>query len=352
MTPYYADDWLTVLQGDCRDVLPTLPDASIDCVVTSPPYWMQRSYLADDHELKAAEIGNEPDFADYQATLVAIADEIRRVLTPTGSFWLNLGDKYVANGGQYRYPNDLGKQWQRGKGASLIMRRKWTHGYPAGAQRKSLILAPYRIALALEDAGWILRDEIIWHKTNALPESVLDRFSRRHEVLFRFTLAQRAYFDLEAVKVPFARTSIQRAGQPSMTFVGARAVPPGAPQRTPRPPRFGGAKGAADGVTRIDGKEWVPTADSGNPGNVWSFATSGSRGRGFRHFAMFPPDLIERPILATCPPGGGPPRSVRRHWDRARGSQPAWTSRHRHRARPRADGVHPPPHRPPGGRRG
>jgi DNA modification methylase len=304
MTPYYTDDWLTVYAGDCREVLPTLPEASVDCIVTSPPYWMQRSYLESDSELKACEIGQELDHAEYVSAVVGIVRELGRLLVPHGSLWLNLGDKFRGNGGQYRYPGDLGKQHRRGLGATPAMRRRWTHGYPPDTQRKSLLLTPYRIALSLMAEGWILRDEIIWHKTNALPESVGDRFARRHEVLFRFVAGQRAYFDLAAVKVPMAKTSIQRAGQASMTFSGPASAPAGQPSRTPRPPRFGGTKGAPHGVTRIDGKEWAPDPEGANPGDVWPIATSGARGRGFAHTAMFPPALIRRPILATCPPGG------------------------------------------------
>lgn len=301
LTPFYADPWLTVFAGDCRAVLPSLPAASIDCVVTSPPYWMQRSYLPDGHESKAQEIGGEIAFDDYLATLVGIAREIRRVLVPAGSMWINLGDKFRANGGEYRYPGALG-EFRRGQ-FSRTLRRKWTHGYPANTRRKTLLLAPFRVALALIDDGWILRDEIVWNKTNALPESVGDRFSRRHESLFRFTLNERAYFDLDAVREPYSDAAVARV-QPhrALTFSGHKAVVPGQPARTPRPPLMGGTKGAAEGVTRISGKPWALRKGK-NPGDVWSLSTSSGTG-GFDHFAMFPPDLVRRPILATCPPGG------------------------------------------------
>lgn len=335
MTPAYADRWLTVYQGDCREVLPTLPEASVDCVVTSPPYWMQRAYLAEDHEHKAAEIGSEPTYAEWEATLVAICRELGRVLRPTGSLWLNLGDKFRANGGEYRYPGALGKAYTRGgEHHNPLMRRKWTHGYPEGTRRKSLILAPYRVALALMAEGWILRDEIIWHKSNALPESVADRFARRHEVLFRFVLDERATFDLDAVRVPYADATLKRSmPHRAATFAGDKSMAPGQPPRTKRGPAPYAAEGRSNGSNAdLDGKAaaaivrgertrdigrsvgaGVPAlryasrlrrTDGSNPGDVWSIATSGARGRGFNHFAMFPPDLVERPILATCPPGG------------------------------------------------
>jgi DNA modification methylase len=312
MTPYYADAWLTVYQGDCREVLPTLEAGSVDCVVTSPPYWMQRSYLAADLPEKAREIGQEIEYADYQDTLVAICRELRRVLKPEGSLWLVLGDKFRANGGEYRYPGDLGKQYKRGQATTPIMRRKWTHGYPPEVQRKSLLLVPYRIALALIADGWVLRDEIIWAKTNALPESVQDRFARRHEVLFRFTAGQRAYFDLNAVKRPLAASTVTRISQ-----AGLFDQEGGAKQdaydngRTHRQAtrnlantRIGGTRTTPDGVTRLSGANWAPGAGGANPGDVWSLATSGARGRGFAHQAMFPPALIEPAILATSPRGG------------------------------------------------
>lgn len=284
MTPFYADDWLTVLAGDARTVLQTLASGSVDCVVTSPPYWQQRSYLADDHELKAQEIGREPTFAEWVAELVAVCELLRRVLKAGGSLWINLGDRYCAYGGPTGARHN---DWYvpRANGAR---QRSTIHGFPAGVRKKSLLLAPYRFAIAMEEAGWILRDKIVWSKTNALPESVGDRFSVRDEVLFRFVADERAYFDDVAVLEPYsAATLVRLAGGRAPTFSSKKSSAPGLPTRSKR---YSGRH-----FRRRQGK---------NPGNVWSLPTASRNGNRFGHFAMFPPELIRRPILATCPPGG------------------------------------------------
>ncbi len=300
MTPYYADDWLTVHAGDCRQVLPTLPDASADCVVTSPPYWQQRSYIADEAPEKAAEIGREENFDGWLTAMRDVARELARVLRPDGSMWLVLGDKYCANPGQHGTGRTT--EWAA---TSRPPRRKSgaAAGFPPGVRRKSLLLAPYRLALALMDDGWILRDRVVWEKPNALPESVGDRLSVRDEVIFRFTLTERAYFDLDAVREPYRDSSLQRVQHRAMTFSGMHNAPPGQPPRTPRPPIMGGSKGPADGVTRLSGREWELRSGK-NPGNVWRVATAARPGASFDHFAMFPAELVRRPILATCPRGG------------------------------------------------
>ncbi len=300
MSLAYQDAWLTVLQGDARDELARIPDASIDAVVTSPPYWQQRSYLPADSPLKDREIGREPTFDGWLATMVAICGELRRVLRPEGSLWLVLGDKYVAYGGQ-RTGKSAGK---RGYAHRVPAVRPGLGGFPAGLRRKSLILAPYRLAIALEEDGWILRDRVVWEKTNALPESVGDRLSVRDEVVLRFTLSGRATFDLASIRDPYSAAAVARV-QPhrALTFSGRKHEAPGQPPRTPRAPLMGGTKGAAAGVTRLSEKPWNLRAGK-NPGNVWRIATAARPGNDYAHFAMFPPELVRRPILATCPRGG------------------------------------------------
>jgi len=178
-------------------------------------------------------------------------------------------------------------------------------GFPTGIGEKSLILAPYRLAITLCEDGWILRDRVVWAKKNALPESVRDRFAVRDEVLFRFTTSRDAYFDLAAVRAPYAPASLARAlPHRPLTFAGRKHVAGQSPG-TPRAPWFGGNKGAPKGVTRISGREWQPGAGK-NPGNVWSIATSAraNEGQRYAHTAMFPGELVLRPILATVPKGG------------------------------------------------
>lgn len=298
MSVAFRDDWLTVHHGDVRAVLPTLEAESVDAVVTSPPYWRQRSYLADDDPLKPLELGSEETFEEWITNLVEVCGEIRRVLVPAGSLWLVLGDRFVAYGGQHAGKNAGKREYIR----NVLATRPTLRGYPEGLRRKSLMLAPYRLAIALCDDGWILRDRVVWDKSNALPESVGDRLSLRDEVVLRFTLRERALFDLAAIREPYRPASLVRA-QGALTFAGTKNHAPGQPPRTPRPPKFGGEKGAAEGVTRIGGKDWLPQAGK-NPGNVWHIATASRPGNNFRHSAMFPPALIRRPILATVPRGG------------------------------------------------
>lgn len=301
MSIVIADDWLTVHHGDARAVLPHLEAESVDAVVTSPPYWRQRSYLADDDPLKPLELGSEPTLDEWIANLVGVCREIRRVLRPQGSLWLVLGDRFVAHGGQ-RHMGQSGRREYLRQG--LPRDRTTLRGYPEGLRRKSLTLAPYRFAIAMCDDGWILRDRVVWAKTNGLPESVGDRLHVRDEVVFRFTLRERAYFDVDAIREPYAIASIVRDRQGSPTFAGRKHAAPGQPPRTPK--IWTGRTGDAHrtewhraGRIRKGGK--VPGK---NPGNVWPLATAAGDARGFEHFAMFPPALVRRPILATVPPGG------------------------------------------------
>lgn len=298
MSIVLANEWLTVHHGDARAVLPHLAAESVDAVVTSPPYWRQRSYLADDDPLKPLELGSEPTLDEWIANLVGVCRELRRVLRPQGSLWLVLGDRFVAYGGQ-RQGGLAGKQSYVHQG--LPLQRPTLRGYPEGLRRKSLVLAPYRFAIAMCADGWILRDRIVWAKTNGLPESVGDRLHVRDEVVFRFTLRERAYFDVDAIREPYAISSLarHRAGRAD-TFGGRKQSAPGQPPRTRKV--WTGREADAHradwhrkGRVRPDGK---------NPGNVWPVATAAGGGREFNHFAMFPAALIRRPILATVPRSG------------------------------------------------
>jgi DNA modification methylase len=302
----FADDWLTVHHGDARAVLATLEAESVDAVVTSPPYWRQRSYLADDDPLKPLELGSEATFEEWVTNLVHLARELRRVLKPAGSLWIVLGDRFVANGGPYSQPGHVGRRERNGGGfLRHVPHRTTLRGFPEGLRRKSLLLAPYRFAIAMCDDGWILRDRVVWAKTNGLPESVGDRLHVRDEVVLRFTLRERAYFDIDAIRESYAIASIKRA-QPGRapTFAGRKNAAPGQPARTPKiwTGRDGDAHRAdfhRQGRIRTGGK--VPGK---NPGNVWPVATAAGGGSPFAHFAMFPKALVRRPILATVPPGG------------------------------------------------
>ena len=185
---------ITTLHGDCTELLPTLPPASVQCIVTSPPYFGLRRYSDDPRE-----IGNEPTPAEYVAHLVAVFAEAWRVLADDGTLWLNLGDSYANDtkwGGRTSGKHATGLQ-----GTQFIGRNRHMTGLPS----KSLIGIPWRVALALQDAGWVLRNDIIWHKPNSMPESVDDRLTRDHEYLFLFAKQPHYYFNAEAIAEPVRR---------------------------------------------------------------------------------------------------------------------------------------------------
>jgi DNA modification methylase len=177
----YDDGQVALYTGDATDVVKQLPPASVDCVVTSPPYWGLRDYRV------AGQLGAEPAVDEYVAHLATVFDELARVLARGGSVWLNLGDSYGGSWGHYI---------ATGSTASTAAARSrtpyGTHRPPHASHRaKDLVGVPWRVALELLDRGWLLEREIIWHKPNARPESVRDRFARRYENIFVLTRDQR-----------------------------------------------------------------------------------------------------------------------------------------------------------------
>lgn len=242
----------TILIGDVRERLAELPAASVDTIITSPPYFGVRNY---GHE---QQLGAEPDVDGWVSDLRLVARELARILRPTGSLWLNLGDSYS------RRPAE-------------------------GAAPKSLLLGPARVALALVRDGWTLRNEVIWAKSNPMPSSVTDRLTTTHERVYFFTRSSRYYFDLDPIRRPLVTDKQQS--------------PSSAPRGYP-PAGIGAAN--RKGWTLNDNRGLAQLKASGisghplgkNPGDVWSLPTAGFRGG---HFAAFPLSLAERPVLATCP---------------------------------------------------
>ena len=179
---------VTVLEGDSRTVLATLPEASVQCCVTSPPYFGLRDYGHN------GQIGLEATTDDYVAEMVALFREVRRVLKDDGTLWLNLGDSYAGSG--------------KGPSQSLSAEaRDMTHTMhtafvPDGLKPKDLIGIPWRVAFALQADGWYLRSDIIWHKPNPMPESVTDRPTKAHEYVFLLTKSARYYYDAAAIAEP------------------------------------------------------------------------------------------------------------------------------------------------------
>src|SRR3990167_9805802 len=176
-----------IICGDTLEVLKTFPDEFVDCVVTSPPYWGLRDYGVD------GQMGLEPHFNEYMEKLIAIFDEIKRVLKKEGTIFVNLGDTYSGN-----------KEGKTDAKVSNYLKNTTTRLHKkAVIQEKSLCQIPSRFALRMTENGWILRNTIIWHKKNAMPSSVLDRFTNKYEQVFFFTKNKKYYFDIDSVRVPF-----------------------------------------------------------------------------------------------------------------------------------------------------
>lgn len=268
---YWADEQVTLLLGDALDVLRTLPDGSADCIVTSPPYFGLRDYGTP------GQYGLESTPAEYVATMTAVFREARRVLADDGTLWLNLGDSYAYP------PGSAGRQGGSGQRADRTFTAEGVRGTDT-LPPKNLLGIPWRAAFALQDDGWILRNEIVWHKPNAMPESVRDRLSARHEHIFLFAKQSRYWFDLDAIKdrVPAPRAAGNRHGREYAASVGTDAA-----------------------ARRFGVNETSPLASTAynerNPGDVWQIAT---RPYPAAHFAVFPIDLPIRCIKAGCKPGG------------------------------------------------
>lgn len=262
MSEYYSDDQVRLLLGDALEVLRELPDEFVDCCVTSPPYFGLRDYGT------AGQYGLEATPAQYVETMRQVFTEVRRVLAKDGTCWINVGDSYYSGKGEPTQP-DL-KNVARRPGKRVLDGPSW------GLTRKNLIGIPWRVAFALQDDGWILRNEIIWHKANPMPESVADRLSAGHEHLFLLAKSVRYHFDLDAIREPHAAPE-RHAG--SRAFRARNASLP----RT--------ATGSYTG----------PSENGRNPGDVWRIATQPYPEA---HFAVFPPELPTRCIKAGCKPGG------------------------------------------------
>ncbi len=277
MSAYYEGADVVLYLGDSLEVLRQLPDSSVDCCVTSPPYFGLRDYGQD------GQYGLEATPAEYVETMRALFAEVRRVLADDGTLWLNIGDSYSRN------PSKGGSGTPNGRNVPLM-------GYPnksrvgssdeqvgradrpgsrlGGVPHKNLLGVPWLAAFALQADGWVLRNEIIWAKPNAMPESVSDRLSGRHEHVFLFAKSQRYWFDLDPIREPHTSTP-DREGKNALR--GQKAIR---------------ATGPNSGAYSEGGR---------NPGDVWTIATMPFPEA---HFATFPVALAERAILAGCKPGG------------------------------------------------
>lgn len=252
-----------LLVGDCRETLKTLPAESIHCCVTSPPYWGLRDYGHGD------QLGLEKTPEEYVEKMVAVFREVRRVLRNDGTLWLNLGDSYNARPGQRKTTDIAGDKQVTMRGSTNTPSRCVLELKP-----KDLVGIPWRVAFALQSDGWHLRQDIIWHKPNPKPESVLDRCTKAHEYLFLLSKSRRYYFDSVALS---EEATGQKPGNKHATKAGREYEAGNEHFRTSKKLHEIGAR------TRR------------NRRSVWTVATKPYKGA---HFATFPPRLIEPCIHA------------------------------------------------------
>lgn len=289
-----------IIQGNCLDVIKQIPDRSINCVITSPPYWQLRDYGW------SGQWGLEPTYQEYLEHLWSLMDEIKRVLRDDGTVWVNLGDTYgtksgsMGNGGFYP-KNPVASN-------TVFEQSKSIH--------KCLLLIPHRFAIGCIDRGWIVRNDVIWAKRNGMPESCRDRFSKKHEYFFFMVKSEKYYFDLDGVRDKQKEVSLKRyeyeftgqEGGKSNNMKGDKKhlattkIPkeqsemfgsPRARQHRPATHEF---------ASHNDKDAYNPLGK--NPGSVSDFWDIPTQPSSEKHYATFNTKLIDKPIIAGCPEGG------------------------------------------------
>jgi len=272
----YPDDFINkVLQGDALEILKQMPDEIVDTIITSPPYWGLRNYGVD------GQIGLEKTPEEYVEKLMNIFREAKRVLKKTGTLWLNLGDSYAGN---MRGSNGSGwfsvkSKVQLGNRGSFVQPPNWKN---IRLKPKDLVGIPWRVAFALQQDGWYLRQDIIWAKPNPMPESVTDRCTKSHEYIFLLSKSSKYYFDNNAIKEPYTEPMNRWGGQ-ILKASGESSWDKGTGQQTYRD------------------RDMRPDPTGRNKRDVWWISTKPFKGA---HFATFPEDLVEPMILAGCPKHG------------------------------------------------
>ena len=255
-----------IITGDCLEVLKTLPDAFVDCCVTSPPYYGLRDYGID------GQIGLEETPEAYINRLVDVFHEVKRVLRDDGTLWVNIGDSYCGTGDKGEYKDPKYRDGRNGQAVSIAKN-------VAGCKHKDLIGIPWMLAFALRKDGWYLRQDIIWHKPNPMPESVRDRCTKSHEYIFLLSKKAHYYFDHEAIQEDAICKEDRRAGQGHIDYQGKRA----------------------ENNTSLGQRSFVSISDKRNKRDVWSVTTKAMKEA---HFATYPEELIKPCILAGSRVGG------------------------------------------------
>ena len=257
----------TIYNEPCLDTLKRMQDKSIDCVITSPPYWQLRDYGYD------GQWGLEPTFNEYLEHLWELMAEIHRVIKDEGTCWVNLGDTYARG----TRPKTNNNQTLRDTNNKIEPDTKPDYD----GLNKCLLLIPHRFAIGCIDRGWILRNDIIWAKPNGMPESVTDRFTKKHEYIFFFVKQEKYYFDLDAIRDKHKDVSINRN-------------------------KYGLSAYNDENASRSrEMKAGELLNDKGkNPGSVSDFWEVTTKASSDSHYASYNTDLIKKPILAGCPEGG------------------------------------------------
>jgi len=287
---------IKILQGNCIDKIKELEDNSIDCVVSSPPYFGLRDYGVD------GQFGLEKSYKDYLANTVKIFETFKPKLKNTATIWWNVGDSY-SSGKRTSTTN----QSLRGDKNYGVTRTPVQNGI----KEKDLLMIPNRVAIALQDAGWYIRSEIIWHKPNPMPESVRDRPTSCHEKIWLITKNKKYYYDHESIKEPITDTTAIRLLQKNIDNQKGSSRANGGMKSNGNMKAMGrkkfdknmGGSGTSfvdhSGYKKADGTYMInPTR---NKRNVWTITTKPFKDA---HFATFPKDLIEPCIKAGCPEGG------------------------------------------------
>lgn len=255
-----------IITGDCLEKMKLMQDKSIDCIITSPPYWGLRDYGSPD------QLGMERTPEKFTENLVLVFHEAKRILKDDGTLWLNLGDSYAS---KTKGTGGKTKKQSTNKGSfHSDIKQKFDHGL----KEKDLVGIPWRVAFALQQDGWYLRQDIIWYKPNPMPESVRDRCTKSHEYIFLLSKSKKYYFDVDAIKEPSAESTYKRLNQDIENQKGSNRVPF----------KTNGPMKAVGNLVR-------------NKRSVWSVTTKPFKGA---HFATFPQDLIEPCLLAGCPENG------------------------------------------------
>lgn len=288
-----------IIKGDCRTVLRSLPDESVHCVVTSPPYWRQRDYKMD------GQIGLEMTPEAYIADLTAVFREVRRVLRSDGTCWINIGDKWASggNGGGGKWMVERGHAWDHAKGA-----KGWRKP-PAGYKDKDLVGLPFMLAFAMRADGWFWRQCNVWAKPNGMPESVRDRSTISHEYVLHFSKRNDYWYDSDAARTPPAPSTETRLAQDVDAQAGShrangggktngpmKAVGRASDKQRGHTRRHAGFNDRWDAMERSD-----QIAAGSNLRSVWWVSPAQFRDG---HYAVMPDRIAEICIVAGCPEGG------------------------------------------------